>query len=125
MERTVTKKTDVFSDFWMALDNTAKIYPSITSARMSNIFRISATLKEPVNVELLGTAVRHSMDRYPYFRVVLRKGFFWYYLEHTEAMPVIQSDTRYPCQKIPIKRKGEFLFLTNRTFIFLVLQLIF
>ena len=36
---------------WRRLDNTAKIFPVIANENVSQVFRISATLKEPVNPE--------------------------------------------------------------------------
>jgi len=35
---------------WLRLDNAAKIYPAARRRTWSNVFRLSATLKEPVDV---------------------------------------------------------------------------
>lgn len=38
---------------WRRLDNTAKIFPVIANEQMSQVFRISVTLKEPVDPDIL------------------------------------------------------------------------
>ena len=38
---------------WRRLDNTGKIFPLIANENLSNVFRITATLKEDVRPELL------------------------------------------------------------------------
>ena len=38
---------------WDRLDNTAHLFPVIAGESMSNVYRISVTLKEEINPELL------------------------------------------------------------------------
>lgn len=38
---------------WDKLDNTANLFPVIVSESMSNVYRISVTLKEDIDQELL------------------------------------------------------------------------
>ena len=38
---------------WMRLDNAAKIYPAASSRRWHALFRVSATLTEPVDPVIL------------------------------------------------------------------------
>src|SRR5271157_5734273 len=97
-------------DFWYRLDNAGKLYPSITTSYLTTVFRLSVSLKEPVKIGRLAQALENTIGRFPYYRVYLHKGFFWYYLEHTKDIPKIYPDTRYPCPKMPVKRKGSFLF---------------
>jgi hypothetical protein len=97
-------------DFWYRLDNAGKLYPSITTAYLTTVFRLSVSLKHPVKAMMLQKALENTISRFPYYRVYLHKGFFWYYLEHTRDIPGIFPDTRYPCAKMPVKRKGTFLF---------------
>ena len=68
-------------EFWYPLDNAAKIYPAITTDEVTSVFRISANLKQRVNIHFLFKAVRTIEPRFPYYKVHLKKGFFWYYLE--------------------------------------------
>ena len=66
---------------WMRLDNAAKIYPAALSRSWSNVFRLSATLKEPVDEAVLRDALDVTVRRFPSICVRLRKGAFWYYLQ--------------------------------------------
>ena len=66
---------------WYRLDTAALIFPAIARRNWSNVFRVSAELKEEVDPELLQQAADDLRPRFPTFYVTLRKGFFWYYLE--------------------------------------------
>ncbi len=81
---------------WMRLDNAAKIYPAARSRRWSNAFRISATLKERVDKEVLQHALDVTARRFPSISVRLCRGFFWYYLEELSAAPAIKEEGGYP-----------------------------
>ena len=66
---------------WYRLDNAALIFPAIIRKNWNNVFRVSATLKEPVDPEVLDRAIAELKPRFPTCFVRLRRGFFWYYLE--------------------------------------------
>lgn len=94
---------------WLKLDNAAKIYPAAMRKKWMAMFRFSMSLTEPVDVEALHEAVRSTLPRFPSFSVRLRRGFFWFYLEHTAEIPPIQRDVANPCARMDIKRLN-FLF---------------
>lgn len=81
---------------WMRLDNAAKIYPAARSRRWSNAFRLSATLKERVDKEVLQRALDAVVPRFPSLSVRLCRGFFWYYLEELSAAPLVGDEGGYP-----------------------------
>ncbi len=95
---------------WYKLDNAGKIYPAILSKRITSLFRLSLTLKNPINIDLLEQANNRVIQRFPYFQVSLKRGFFWYYLDTNPRFPKIEGDSVYPCMKMPIKKKRMFLF---------------
>jgi hypothetical protein len=97
---------------WYRLDNAAIIYPSIQSARITTMFRFSATLKEEVDPVALQAALIKIIKRFPYYRVRLNRGLFWYYLEHNPKTPKVEKDVQYPC--------GRLTPLLNRNFLFRV-----
>jgi hypothetical protein len=87
--------------FWYALDNAAKIFPAITNSEVTSVFRLSATLTRPVNIRALFKAVRSIENRFPYYKVSMKKGFFWYYFESTDfSLPVV-VDNGKPCRRVP------------------------
>ncbi len=85
---------------WMKLDNAAKIYPAARNADWSNIFRLSATLTEEVDVQVLQNALDITLRRFPSFAVQLRRGLFWYYLQELEEVPKVQAEYSYPLTKM-------------------------
>lgn len=95
---------------WMKLDNAAKIYPTVRSRRWTALFRVSATLDQPVDPEILAQAQRAALKRFPTFRVRLGHGLFWYYLERIPGAPEIQQDVSNPCVRMNLKENGGFMF---------------
>ena len=65
---------------WSRLDNAAKIFPSTSSKRDPKVFRFACELCEPVDPEVLRSALDRTLEKFPPFRSVLRRGLFWYFL---------------------------------------------
>jgi hypothetical protein len=97
---------------WYRLDNAAILYPSLQSDRITTMFRFSATLTENIDPVILQNTLVKVIDRFPYYRVKLSKGLFWYYLEHNPKTPRIEKDVQYPC--------GRLIPILNRNFLFRV-----
>ena len=85
---------------WLPLDNAAKIYPAARTNHWSNVFRLSATLKEPVDPLILQSALDVTVRRFPSMAVRLRKGMFWYYLQQLSEPPVVSEDNSYPLARM-------------------------
>lgn len=85
---------------WMPLDNAAKIYPAARRQNWSNIFRVSATMTEAVDTEMLRAALDVTVRRFPSMAVRLRRGLFWYYLEQIDHIPMIREEQSYPLTKM-------------------------
>ena len=81
---------------WLRLDNAAKIYPAARRQNWSNLFRLSATLTEPVDKEVLRTALDVTVRRFPSVAARLRKGVFWYYLQQLEKAPELTQESFHP-----------------------------
>jgi len=95
---------------WYRLDNAALIYPSIQSDRITTMFRISMTLKETVNPRILQKSLEEVIKNFPFYRVRLKRGFFWYYLEHNPKLPRVERDVRYPLGRLHPRLGTRFLF---------------
>ena len=90
---------------WYKLDNAAKVFPGQDTSTRSNVFRITAVLKETVDPVLLEKALEMTMPRFPCFNVRMRNGFFWHYLEKNEnGAPPVMPDSATPCLRV---RKNE------------------
>lgn len=85
---------------WMRLDNAAKIYPAARNQNWTNMFRLSATLKDPVDSEVLQSALDVTARRFPSIAARLRRGTFWYYLQQLDQAPTIRKESSYPLTKM-------------------------
>ncbi|MCF0135195.1 MAG: hypothetical protein HUJ69_02115 [Lachnospiraceae bacterium] len=81
---------------WFRLDTAALIFPAIMKRDWVNVFRVSVTLTEPVDPEILKEAVNALKGRFPTYYVRLKKGVFWCYLEECSRMPYVRQDFAYP-----------------------------
>jgi NRPS condensation-like uncharacterized protein len=84
----------------MRLDNAAKIYPAARRRTWTNLFRLSTTLTEKVDVDILQSALDVTARRFPSISVKLCTGFFWYYLEEVSKAPDISPEMSYPLENM-------------------------
>jgi hypothetical protein len=95
---------------WFKLDNAAKIFPAVDSPLVTTMFRLSATLTEPVDPALLQRAVDSLAERFPYFRVTLRSGLFWNYLQRVDESAVVTEERESPCRTVDAKYGRPLLY---------------
>ncbi len=104
-----TKQVDE-SGAWYSLDNAGVIMPAVSNEVATSLFRLEFSLAEPVDPVLLNQALAETSNRFPYFNVTLKRGFFWYYLDQSRSSPQICEDSPSPCQKFNMNRRGTRLF---------------
>lgn len=92
---------------WVGLDNAAKIYPAALSKKWSNVYRVSATMSERVDVAILQSALDITARRFPSINARLRRGAFWYYLEQIPHAPQIKAEKEHPLTPMPITEIGK------------------
>ena len=98
---------------WRRLDNSAKIFPLSAGKRYSAVFRLSVLLNNDINPKILKKAVIQSLEKYKSFKVKLKKGFFWHYLEENTKTPIIEEEREYPCKYInPVYNRGYLFKVT-------------
>ena len=95
---------------WRKLDNAALAFPLVTDKNDTRVFRFYCQLKEAVNSEILQRALDQTMEKYPLFRAVLRKGLFWFYLERRDINAFVKEEKRPPCSSLYIPDKKSLLF---------------
>ena len=88
------------SSKWYKLDNAAKIIPSSAKGADTRVFRICCELKEEVDPDFLQDALDDIREEFPLFNCVLKKGFFWYYLEDSDLEPEVTEDHLPACSPI-------------------------
>ncbi len=96
---------------WERLDNTAHLFPAIAGENMSNVYRISVTLLELVEPEILQQALNLVLPKFDGFNLRLRKGVFWYYFEENgKPAPKVAEETNFPCRYIHSNKNNSYLF---------------
>jgi NRPS condensation-like uncharacterized protein len=95
---------------WTKLDNAAKIFPPTSSERDTKVFRFVCELKDEVNKEILQEAADKTLLLFPFYRVVLRKGVFWYYFEGSELMTEVVEESKPPCSTLYNPNRRNLLF---------------
>lgn len=95
---------------WHRLDNTANLFPVITSKKESNVYRLAVNLTENVEPTALQEALEAVLPRFAALQVRLRKGLFWHYLEDNPATPKVSLEDDYPCRGIDPLQNNHFLF---------------
>ncbi|WMJ21919.1 hypothetical protein RBG61_07880 [Paludicola sp. MB14-C6] len=95
---------------WYKLDNIAKIFPSTINKRDTKVFRFACELKEEVDRGTLQEALEQTLDDFPVYRSVLKRGLFWYYLETSTIKPIVQLETKPPCSPLYHQNKKSLLF---------------
>lgn len=95
---------------WTRLDNASKIFPSTSDHRDTKVFRISCELYEDVDPIILQQALDLSIESFPFYRSILRKGVFWYYFESSDILPKVELESQPVCAPIYIKDRRNLLF---------------
>lgn len=95
---------------WMRLDNAAKIYPAARRRTWNCLFRLSATLAEDIDKEVMQNALNVTVKRFPSIAARIRRGMFWYYLEEIRIAPTVQAEAAYPMARMSFKDVGKCAF---------------
>lgn len=96
---------------WDRLDNTAHLFPVIAGESMSNVYRISVTLTELVQPDLLGEALDIVLPKFDGFNLRLRQGVFWYYFEENgKPAPRVREENAFPCRFIQQNKNRSYMF---------------
>lgn len=98
---------------WYKLDNAAKIFPAVSSVKDTNVFRLGVRLTEDIIPEILQSALEQTLERFPAFRVKLKRGVFWYFFEFNENKPIVFKDDDCPCALIVAENLNDYLFKTS------------
>lgn len=108
MDNNVTNKNT--EKLWYQLDLSAVVYPTLQRQNFSSVFRLSALMKEEVDPELLQLAMDQVLVRFPTYKVAIRKGVFWRYLEaNNRPGPFVKEDIKNPCQPMDFKKDNRYL----------------
>ncbi len=82
---------------WYKVDNVAKVFLATCGRRDTRTLRVSCTLWEKIEPQILQEALEEAISIRPQFQVRIRRGFFWHYMEDTDLMPVVEEETDRIC----------------------------
>lgn len=93
------------SNNWYKIDNVAKVFLATVGKRDTRSFRLSCTLKENIDPDLLQQAVLSAIQDRPQVQVRIRRGIFWHYMEDTDILPKVteENDRICPLLYVPAK----------------------
>lgn len=93
------------SENWYKIDNVAKVFLATVGKRDTRSFRLSCTLKEKIDPDLLQQAVLSAIQDRPQVQVRIRRGVFWHYMEDTDLLPKVteENDRICPLLYVPAK----------------------
>lgn len=94
---------------WNKLDNAALIFPAASKGADTQVFRISCELHDQVEPGILQRALDDTTGVFRFYQSVLKRGAFWYYLDHTDRMPVVHKENTQPCENL-YKHSRSLLF---------------
>jgi len=95
---------------WTKLDNASKIFPATANFQDTKVFRLSCELYEDVDPEILQKALDATLEKFPLYRSVLRRGVFWYYFENSDMKPQVKMESNPVCAPIYFKELRNLLF---------------
>ena len=97
-------------DVWYKLDLSATVYPTLQRRDFSSVYRLSVKLKDNVDPALLQQALDLTLPRLTTYKVSIRKGLFWRYLEpNSRPGPFVQEDIKNPCMPMHFKSNNRYL----------------
>lgn len=85
---------------WYKIDNVSKVFLATVGKRDTRSIRLSCTLKEDVNPNLLKEAVLSAIEDRPQVQVRIRRGFFWHYMEDTDILPTVKEENDRICPSL-------------------------
>ena len=102
------REKQIHNHTWRRLDNAAKIFPAAASGTDTQVFRFSCELKEAVCEEDLQKALEKTLSSFGIYRYIMKRGFFWYYLEESDNSPVVREEYKEPCGRLYNRNAGGF-----------------
>lgn len=95
---------------WERLENASKIFPATSNNKDTKVYRIAAELYRDIDPENLQKALDLTLESFPMYKSILRRGFFWYYFERSSIYPQVEVEATSPCAPIYIEGKKNLLF---------------
>lgn len=96
--------------FWYRLDNAGMIFPPVSGKNSPNTFCLYAELNKKIDKDILQQSLNQVIKSEDTFRVRLKKGFFWYYLEENFKEPKVKQEPPDFMEFIDSRYDDNYLF---------------
>lgn len=93
----IRRRTALPKNNWYRVDNVAKVFLASYNRRDTRSFRVSCTLQEPVDRDLLTLALKTTVRERPQYQVLIHRGLFWHYMEATDKTVPVEEEKTRPC----------------------------
>lgn len=95
---------------WFPLDHAATLYPGVISGASTGVYRVAANLGSAPDRAAVQRAVERALPFFPFFRVRVRNGLFWHFLERTSEIPRVREEEGAPCRPFSRAKDGDLLW---------------
>lgn len=95
---------------WTKLDNASKYFPAVANNKDTKVFRLACELYEDVDPKVLQESLDITLDSFPLFKSVLRRGLFWYYFEASDLKAAVELESTPLCAPLYFKDRRNLLF---------------
>jgi NRPS condensation-like uncharacterized protein len=95
---------------WSRLDNASKIFPATCNEKDTKVFRLSCELYEKVEPDILQKSLDITLEDFPLYKSVLRRGVFWYYFEISDIKLKVEEEALPICAPIYNMERRNLLF---------------
>ena len=86
------------------------MFSAATHRSETQVFRFSCELRHEIDPGQLQHALEETLLDFEAFRVVMKKGIFWHYLEDASLVPEIRQEDRPPCGPLYRGHRPSLLF---------------
>lgn len=92
------------------LDNSAKLFPLVICKKYNGTFKFIVTLKKNIKEDLLKKALEITLNEMHFFKVQIKKNFFWYYFKINNNPVTINEIIDNSNNKINFNETNNYLF---------------
>lgn len=94
---------------WTRLDNASKLFTAVANNKDTKVFRLTCELYEDVDSDVLQRSLDLTIESFPLYKSVLRRGLFWYYFESSDINPKVELESTSLCAPLYIKDQRSLL----------------
>ncbi len=95
------------------MDNSATIYPMVVTKTSQSLFGLAAELSENIDKTLFLAAINLSFERYPFFKVRIRHGFYRPFFEENDKPYILTEKRNFLLEPISFPHNNGYPFITE------------